>query len=113
MQGEEYFRFLDAYLEPVGFNAAQASDASASGVIYKGSLKGPATLFIPGHGRSGGREVPEAALRFLEQLRAADGPYKGQCDQGPGFHFIPSGLRLLHFVGAQFSDPVRQKLNRL
>lgn len=34
-------------------------------------LKGPATLFIPGHGRSGGRDVPEATLRFLQKLTAS------------------------------------------
>lgn len=33
-------------------------------------LNGQVTTFIPGRGRSGGREVPEAALRFLEALRA-------------------------------------------
>lgn len=54
-------------------NSAVPKDASYKGSIaaIKTMLKGSATLFIPGHGRSGGREVPEAALRFLEQLRAA------------------------------------------
>jgi glyoxylase-like metal-dependent hydrolase (beta-lactamase superfamily II) len=33
-------------------------------------LDGSATTFVPGHGRSGGREVPETALRFLERLQA-------------------------------------------
>jgi len=30
----------------------------------------PATTFVPGHGKSGGREVPQTALRFLERLYA-------------------------------------------
>ena len=28
----------------------------------------PATLYIPGHGNTGGREVPEASLRFLRKM---------------------------------------------
>lgn len=49
------------------------ADASYKGTIsaIQSMLAGPATTFIPGHGHSGGREVPEAALRFLETLRAA------------------------------------------
>lgn len=34
-------------------------------------LDGPHVIFIPGHGRSGGREVPAASLRFLEKLNAS------------------------------------------
>ena len=30
--------------------------------------KNPATIYIPGHGVTGGREVPEASLRFLTKL---------------------------------------------
>ena len=54
-------------------NSAVPQDASFKGSIaaIKSMLNGPATLFIPGHGRSGGREVPESALRFLERLRAS------------------------------------------
>lgn len=52
-------------------NAAVPQDASYKGSItaIKTMLNGPATLFIPGHGLSGGREVPESTLRFLEGLR--------------------------------------------
>ena len=52
-------------------NSDVPQDASFSGSItaIETMLKGPATLFIPGHGRSGGREVPESALRFLQQLK--------------------------------------------
>jgi len=51
-------------------NSDVPQDASFKGSItaIKTMLKGPATLFIPGHGRSGGREVPEASLLFLETL---------------------------------------------
>ena len=41
-------------------------------------LNGPSTLFIPGHGHSGGREVPESALRFVEALRGAVTKYYKQ-----------------------------------
>lgn len=54
-------------------NSAVPQDASYKGsiVAIKTMLAGPATVFIPGHGRSGGREVPESALRFLENLRGS------------------------------------------
>ena len=54
-------------------NSDMPQDANYNGSIMaiKSMLNGPATLFIPGHGRSGGREVPESALRFLERLRAS------------------------------------------
>ena len=54
-------------------NSAVPQDASCKGSItaIKTMLDGSATLFIPGHGRSGGREVPESTLRFLERLRAS------------------------------------------
>jgi glyoxylase-like metal-dependent hydrolase (beta-lactamase superfamily II) len=54
-------------------NSAVPQDASFKGSItaIKTMLQGPATIFIPGHGRTGGREVPEATLRFLEKLRAS------------------------------------------
>ncbi len=35
-------------------------------------------LYIPGHGRSGGREVPEASLRFLKTLYASVSKYYDQ-----------------------------------
>ena len=28
-------------------------------------------MFVPGHGHTGGREVPESALRFLKDMRAS------------------------------------------
>lgn len=61
-------------------NSAVPQDASYKGSItaIKTMLNGPATTFIPGHGRSGGREVPEAALRFLETLRALVSRYYKQ-----------------------------------
>lgn len=52
-------------------NSDVPQDASFSGTItaIETMLKGPATLFIPGHGRSGGWEVPESALRFQKKLK--------------------------------------------
>jgi len=54
-------------------NSDVPQDASFKGsiVAIRTMLEGDATLFIPGHGRSGGREIPETSLRFLEQLQAA------------------------------------------
>ena len=51
-------------------NSVVPRDANFKGTItaIKTMLNGRATLFIPGHGRSGGREVPDASLRFLEEL---------------------------------------------
>jgi glyoxylase-like metal-dependent hydrolase (beta-lactamase superfamily II) len=51
-------------------NSDVPQDASFKGTIHaiKTMLKGKSTLYIPGHGRSGGREVPEASLRFLKTL---------------------------------------------
>lgn len=48
-------------------------DASFKGTqaAIHAMLKGPSTMFIPGHGHSGGREVPESAMRFVEELRSA------------------------------------------
>ena len=61
-------------------NSAVPQDASFKGSIaaIKTMLQGPATIFIPGHGRTGGREVPEATLRFLEKLRGAVSKYYQQ-----------------------------------
>ncbi len=54
-------------------NSDVPQDANFKGSIaaIKTMLNGPSTLFIPGHGRSGGREVPDASLRFLEELYAS------------------------------------------
>lgn len=51
-------------------NSDVPQDANFKGTLHaiKTMLKGPATLFIPGHGHSGGREVPEASLQFLKIL---------------------------------------------
>lgn len=64
-------------------NSAVPQDAN-----YKGSIKaiqtmlnGPFTLFIPGHGRSGGRDVPVSSLRFLEKLYALVTRYTQQGQQ--------------------------------
>ena len=61
-------------------NSAVPQDASFKGSIaaIKTMLQGPATIFIPGHGRTGGREVPEATLRFLEKLRGSVSKYYKQ-----------------------------------
>jgi glyoxylase-like metal-dependent hydrolase (beta-lactamase superfamily II) len=61
-------------------NSDVPQDASFKGSItaIRTLLDGPSTLFIPGHGHSGGREVPEASLRFLEKLRAAVTKYYEQ-----------------------------------
>jgi len=61
-------------------NSDVPRDASFKGSIaaIQTMLKGPATTFIPGHGRSGGREVPETSLRFLEQLYTAVTKYYRQ-----------------------------------
>jgi len=52
-------------------NSDVPQDASFSGSIkaIETMLKGPATIFVPGHGRSGGRELPESTLRFLKTLK--------------------------------------------
>ena len=52
-------------------NSDIPQDASFKGTIsaIKTILKhSPATLYIPGHGITGGRDVPEASLRFLVKL---------------------------------------------
>jgi len=45
-------------------------DANFKGAILavENILKGQAKTFIPGHGRTGGREVPESTLRFQKTL---------------------------------------------
>ncbi len=54
-------------------NSDVPQDASYKGTItaIRTMLDGQAEVFIPGHGHSGGREVPEASLRFLEILYAS------------------------------------------
>lgn len=54
-------------------NSDVPQDANFKGAItaIKTMLNGQATVFIPGHGRSGGRGVPEDSLRFLEELHAS------------------------------------------
>jgi glyoxylase-like metal-dependent hydrolase (beta-lactamase superfamily II) len=54
-------------------NSDVPHDANFKGSItaIKTMLKGQSKVFIPGHGRSGGREVPDASLRFLELLYAS------------------------------------------
>lgn len=51
-------------------NSDVPQDANFKGTIQaiKQMLKGSSTYFIPGHGLSGGREVPEASLDFLVKL---------------------------------------------
>ena len=45
-------------------------------------LKTNAELYIPGHGKSGGKEIPEASLQFLEKLYTSVQKYydQGQSD---------------------------------
>jgi len=54
-------------------NSDVPQDASFKGSVaaIEEILKGPYQTFIPGHGRTGGREVPETALKFLLQLNTA------------------------------------------
>ena len=48
-------------------------DANFKGTItaINAMLARPIDIFIPGHGVTGGREVPEASLRFLEILHSS------------------------------------------
>ena len=61
-------------------NSDVPQDANFKGTINAITLmlKGPSTLYIPGHGLSGGREVPEASLRFLVKLRESVTRYYNQ-----------------------------------
>ena len=54
-------------------NSDVPQDASFKGTIsaIKTMLNEDIDVYIPGHGRSGGREVPEASLHFLEKLYAS------------------------------------------
>lgn len=51
-------------------SAARPEDFSAKGQIaaVEYALKLPVDIYVPGHGPTGGREIPEATKRFLEVL---------------------------------------------
>ena len=61
-------------------NVAVAQDANYKGAIkaVKSMLGTPATTYIPGHGHTGGRELPESLLRYYEALHAAVTKYYRQ-----------------------------------
>lgn len=61
-------------------NSDIPQDASYKGTInaIQTMLKGSAEIYIPGHGKSGGREVPEASLRFLNTLTESVARYYEQ-----------------------------------
>lgn len=61
-------------------NSDVPQDASFKGSIraIKTMLERPVEIYIPGHGRSGGHEVPEASLAFLQELYAAVTKYFNQ-----------------------------------
>lgn len=61
-------------------NSDVPQDASFKGTItaIKTMLKRPIDIFIPGHGISGGREVPESSLRFLQTLHSSVTKYYEQ-----------------------------------
>ena len=54
-------------------SAARPEDFSAKGQIaaVEHALSLPVDLYVPGHGPTGGREIPEATKRFLEVLYAS------------------------------------------
>lgn len=61
-------------------NSDVPQDANFKGSIaaIQTLLKRPIDMYIPGHGRSGGREVPESSLRFLQALYASVTKYFNQ-----------------------------------
>lgn len=61
-------------------NSDVPQDASFKGTIsaITTMLNEEIEVFIPGHGRSGGREVPDASLRFLEKLNSSVTKYFNQ-----------------------------------
>lgn len=61
-------------------NSDVPQDANFKGsiVAIKTMLARPIDVYIPGHGHSGGREVPEASLRFLEDLYSSVTKYYDQ-----------------------------------
>ena len=78
--GEKVLFFGDVVIYEGVPHSGAPGDASFKGTeaAIESMLKGPSTLFIPGHGHSGGREVPESALRFVKELRAAVTKYYKQ-----------------------------------
>jgi len=61
-------------------NSDVPQDASFKGSIsaIRTMMKRPVELYIPGHGHSGGREIPEASLGFLETLYSSVTKYYNQ-----------------------------------
>ena len=61
-------------------NSDVPQDANFKGTItaIKTMLKKPIDIYIPGHGRSGGRKVPESSLHFLETLLSSVTKYFNQ-----------------------------------
>ena len=61
-------------------NSDVPQDANFKGTItaIRTMLNRPVDIYIPGHGYSGGREVPESSLLFLETLHSAVTKYFNQ-----------------------------------
>jgi len=61
-------------------NSDVPHDANFKGTIaaIKTMLKRPIDIYIPGHGNSGGREVPKSSLHFLELLYSSVTKYFNQ-----------------------------------
>lgn len=61
-------------------NSDVPQDASFKGTIaaIKTMMTGQSKIFIPGHGHSGGRDVPDSSLRFLEVLYSSVTKYYEQ-----------------------------------
>ncbi len=77
-------------------NSDVPQDASFKGTLsaIEQLLQSPATLFIPGHGRSGGRDIPQASLDFLRILTGSVSRYYQQ--DMADFEMKPLVLRDLH-----------------
>lgn len=56
------------YGRAVSSDVPEDFDAKGQIAAIKYMLKLPVDIFVPGHGETGGREIPLAALRFLEIL---------------------------------------------
>jgi glyoxylase-like metal-dependent hydrolase (beta-lactamase superfamily II) len=54
----------------VSSDVPQDFDIAGQIAAIRYALELPVDTFVPGHGGAGGREIPEAALRFLEVLHA-------------------------------------------
>jgi len=78
--GEKALFFGDVVVGESVPHAGAPQDANYKGTqaAIESMLKGPSTLFIPGHGHTGGRELPESALRFVQDLRGAVTKYYKQ-----------------------------------